>query len=497
MIRIMFVDDEKAIRDNLSRLVTLESEEYQVVGTAMNGADALEKIPDMKPDVIFLDISMPVMDGLTFLKQLKKSENSNIEIVILSGYNDFEYAKTAMRYGARAYLSKPVDEEEMAAILQEINASRQKDQVNSYSNQLMQKVEEVKRLYRGGSMVRNQFEGYFLIHIVVLAEKQDEYTNPIEEKLQYGLVRSRGCVYSYLVSKKELDSCQHDYKKYCDTLISQLNTSGKQCAVLVDQVIFEDSLDAFRKEFDSHLYYMMTELFYRQDISYCNMESIKIENTFHRPDCEEKFLSDIKRGLKNLDWYQLESNLEQLFEDMERDRIALENVQEIVYRMYYLVIDLFPELDCRQSDFWENTCFTRFDLWKKKEMEWMKHVYRSCKDSVKQKCQGVGGEAVSWIMDHYREPITLKQVADKFFLNTAYMGRIFQKTTGICFKQYVNDLRTEEAKRLLVQTDKMIYEIAEQIGYTESKYFIAKFTEKVGLSPSEYRKKNNKKYDIQ
>ena len=86
------------------------------------------------------------------------------------------------------------------------------------------------------------------------------------------------------------------------------------------------------------------------------------------------------------------------------------------------------------------------------------------------------------------EPLLLKDVAERFFVSPAYLGRCIQKAAGISFKQYLNDRRIEEAMRLLEQTDRMIYEIADEVGFGESKYFVSRFVEKAGKTPSEYRK---------
>ena len=97
--------------------------------------------------------------------------------------------------------------------------------------------------------------------------------------------------------------------------------------------------------------------------------------------------------------------------------------------------------------------------------------------------QGLAMKVAAHARQHFREPITLKDTAERFFMSSAYLGRIFQKAVGVPFKQYVNDLRIEEAKRLLRQTDKLIYEIAEETGFAESKYFVARFTAAAGVSP--------------
>lgn len=507
----MFVDDEKAIRDNLSSLVSLEDEGFQIVGTAVNGLDALQKIPNLKPNVIFLDVSMPVMDGLTFLKELKKSKYAKIEIVILSGYNEFEYAKMAMRYGARAYLSKPVDEDEMMVILRELKENIQNrmqltGSKMTVTSELIAKVEQVKKWYRGGVITNQEFENYFIMHLVVLSEAgKDNISSDLLKDLlsdtselsSYGLIRSRGCVYSYLVNRQiVLNSYHNDFNGYINGMILRLRSFKKTCAVLIDVNSLSIQDRPFRNLYDSNLYEMMTELFYHSELmSFINAlnDGQKVHQTSDKrkllhPLQEEKCLVNIRDGLENLNWNTIQDSMEQLFQEIRQYRISIEYVQEIRYRLYYLMIDLYPDIKWNKCDFWEQTYFNRFPEWKRSVMEWLEEIYQACKEKVKEKYLAGRMEIVAWVKRHYKEPITLKQAADHFYLNTAYFGRVFQKMAGCSFNQYVNELRLEEGKRLLDQTDKMIYEIADEIGYTESKYFISKFTEKNGLSPSEYRK---------
>lgn len=251
MYSILLVDDEKSIREHLPKAIPFEEHGFTVASTAINGKQAMEKL-SVRPDLILLDVRMPVMNGLEFLKLLRSSEYSNTHVAILSGYNEFEYAKEAMKYGVRAYLSKPVDEEEIIPFL--------------------------------------------------------------------------------------------------DILCKEL--------------------DASKREKD-------------------------------RPDLSE----------------------------------MAEQIGSTV-------------------------------------------------------TSGVCNEAIAYIRLHYSEQINLKKVAKKFFVNASYLGRTFQKTVGVSFTEYVNKLRIEEAKRLLLQTDKLIYEIASQVGFIESSYFVVKFTQEVGKSPTEYRNEN-------
>lgn len=120
MYRILIVDDEAAIREKLPIAFEWQQYGFEVVGTASNGKIAQEKVAALHPDLILLDIRMPVMDGLEFLKWIHDSPYRDISVLLLTGYSEFDYAIAAMRYGARGYLTKPLDEEVIADYLLDI-----------------------------------------------------------------------------------------------------------------------------------------------------------------------------------------------------------------------------------------------------------------------------------------------------------------------------------------------------------------------------------------
>jgi len=120
MYRVLIVDDETTIREQLPVAFEWAQYGFEVAGTAANGMEAMAAVEKYTPDLILLDIRMPVMDGLTFLKWLHDSPWRETKVLILTGYSEFDYAITAMRYGAMGYLNKPLDEDEIAEYLNEI-----------------------------------------------------------------------------------------------------------------------------------------------------------------------------------------------------------------------------------------------------------------------------------------------------------------------------------------------------------------------------------------
>ena len=116
LYRIILVDDEEEVRKSIIRKIDWQSVGFTVVGDAENGEDALEKIENLEPDVVLTDIRMPYMDGLTLAEKIRQKYPS-MKIVIFSGYDDFEYAKRAIKLNVTEYILKPVNVEELTAIL--------------------------------------------------------------------------------------------------------------------------------------------------------------------------------------------------------------------------------------------------------------------------------------------------------------------------------------------------------------------------------------------
>lgn len=119
MLNVQIVDDEPIIRMGLQKLINWEELDFEITCMAQNGKQALEQLETEKVDLIITDIEMPIMNGLDFIREVRERDR-NVEIVILTAYDDFEYAKTAIKYGITEYILKPVEEKAVMQLLLQI-----------------------------------------------------------------------------------------------------------------------------------------------------------------------------------------------------------------------------------------------------------------------------------------------------------------------------------------------------------------------------------------
>jgi two-component system response regulator YesN len=501
---ILLVDDEKSIREHLTKAIPFQQYGFFVKGTALNGKEALEKLPDLRPDLILLDVRMPVMDGLEFLKHLRRSEFADTRVVMLSGYNEFEYAKEAMKFGVKAYLNKPADEEEIVPLLKDLRSELDQSRHERERSAAGEQMKLFNKLYNGASVDRSIFKGYTFLSCVLLKsgcnmENSNPYTiiqGCISDQLgevENFQFRIRGSQYSFLLPPRILEAHGFDKKTLAGRLSRMLKREGLECAFLFDSHVFEHYRDSFREDISNHNYEMLTELFFSGgDFLDYSPQRYKTGRELFP---ESKHLEELKQKIAALDRENAVRIAERLMDEAQKEHVGIEYVQEISYRIYYLIMDeITKNAETKQCEtclprpnWMDNPRFVPFAAWKENLSSMILEGFAQIEGSGRTTTPRIGREVVEYVRQHYMEQITLKQVADRFFVNAAYLGRVFQRITGESFKEYLNHIRICEAKKLLLQTDKLVYEIASSIGFTESSYFIVKFTQEVGKSPTEFR----------
>jgi two-component system, response regulator YesN len=362
----------------------------------------------------------------------------------------------------------------------------------------------LKNLYNGAAVDRQIFCDYTLMTCVLLPCPNDcKNNNPhiimqdclskVLGELENYLFRIKGSQYTFLLPPEIFEPCNHNKRLFINNLLGMLKENKIDCAVLFDSYIFSHNENTFREDFADHMHRMLTELFF-SPTEFINYEPDRF--TMSEELCFEcKYLEEIKQYFSSCNKDELLKTVEKLIAEIEKAHLGVDYIQEISYRIYYILLNEIAVSDNQNQgkeilvrpEWMDYPYFLSFAKWKEMMvsliMDGLVFIERRCKMVN----QGISGEVIEYIHLHYMEQINLKQIADKFFMNSVYLGRAFQKATGVNFKQYVNGIRIAEAKKLLLQTNQMIYEIANKVGYTESKYFIVKFTSEVGKSPTEYR----------
>ncbi len=511
MYSIMIVDDEKTIRSHFSRIVDFNGLGFGISAVAKNGRDALEQLAQKPVDLIFLDVCMPVLDGLGFLKALSESVEAEKlpYVVMLSGYSDFGYAREALRYGVKDYLVKPVDEEEVERLLIKLKESLDRRASRETGSQIGRQAELVMKLFHSGNGSRKELQDFLVLHCVAIspgqegAGRMDTVRQALEEKMPGGkeaFLRNRGSVFSYLLARGTLDEYQRSSMLFCRHIAYHLKQRGWVCAVSVDEQLFRREEGTFRSQYDAGLYRIMTEVFWGTDLVISEDAAARTEQAGEerRLKNEAFYMNEIRQAMAERDADRLAAVWQEMDREIAQKRLDVVNLQEINYRIYYLLLDILAEeqTECRDLspvDMRDSQYFPRKDVWRTEIWRQISMVFSQVLEEGRRRTGDVGEKAVAYVGGHFRESITLKDVAEACYVNAAYLGRCFQKATGMSFRQYLTGLRIEEAKRLLLQTDKRVYEIAEEVGFAESKYFVMKFTESAGCTPAEYRKQDLQK----
>lgn len=507
MYSVMIVDDEKAIRSNLPHVLDFAELGFQVSAVAKNGRDAMTQLEQSPVDLVFLDVCMPVLDGIGFLRELSAWEETRRPfVVMLSGYSEFEYARAAIQYGVKGYLLKPIDEDEAGALLTKLRTeldARSREQAGSG---IGERVRLLRELYHGGTVDREKFQTDLLLHVIALSGDPDGVLSALREAVEKQIpggaeafLRSGGnSMATYLLPRAALEDAQNSAMLYGRHVLRLAEREGGACALLFDGLIFRQPEKSFRTDYETHLYQMASELFWGGGsvLSAENEPRQLTPLSEKRLENEEELLSRIRRAAREADGKELLAAFEELSGKLEERRTHVMLLQELCYRIPYALADVLSEesageISLRPLDFRDASVFPRFADWKKRLWDQLSAVLDGQKKTGAPEKEGLAGQAAGYVRAHFREPITLKSVADACFVSSAHLSRCFQKEMGVSLKQYLNDLRLREAKRLLLETNLRIYEIAEAAGFGESKYFVSKFTAACGCTPAEYRRKES------
>ncbi|HEX3021984.1 MAG TPA: response regulator [Lachnospiraceae bacterium] len=528
LLSILLVDDEPLIREGLTALIDWEAEGYYIAGEASNGRNAIQLLEKNDYDVIISDIKMPEMDGIEFITYLKEKKLSNARIVFLSGFYDFQYAKTAIQYNCCDYILKPIQKEELLTTIRRIadeyqmELGKQKDRTDfekAYLDRNLLPIIWGKYDYVN---VKNIQEKLYLSeeisYIHVELSLKDERFHALSEEKRREQQRKLN-QYASLLMKKHANYIIFDAVKYAECYNIGViyctffgNEKGMTKEEWVSWLVHEleerisyrivasagGNVNRIDDISDSYMEATMTRFFY------FNKKDATIGNMFGKKECQVNSILDgyLKKEIDNLihaievcDSNQIaefSNNLYDSIVDKRADMKAVDlNLQYFIYQVMGLAYEL--EANINQDEIvqciWDAISLNGKEQGSRLKLKKFAQEFSDYLKQLRQKStKGVINQVEAYIEVNYADEISLKSIGEKFFVNSAYLGQLFKKQYGCSFKEYLNNLRIRKAAELMLNTDKKVYEIAEDVGYKNLEYFINKFEGKYGATPKRFRK---------
>lgn len=463
MLRICVVDDETVVRNSIIQKLTALFPNIEVFDVGF-GAKALDQLYIIQPDIVLLDIRMPEINGLDMLQSLR-SVYPQIHVIIISGYDDFEYARKAIQLGAHDYLLKPVDRKELKDIIMKIQAK-----------QLKQFLKEIETYY-----MKTMTSLFALDELIIIPHNISFW---FDERVGKQMIIGN------------IEQLTEQYKeKSTETILTFQITNEIEGIYVIEK---SDDNNRTKDFFFSQLQHQL-ELKLQQD--FYKGEDLQSKKRLKKNYTNEvvKLRQYILITSRNNDMEAVENNLLAWFSLVEDL-----NFKALKREAAYLMCILDEGLSKQDVIIIEEKLFHYWTDWVDYHHTWSElkaRIYRMVVHGVAA-IKSVNDnrlkdmEKVHWfqqtlniIETSKNLNISLEMIAEQVNVHPVTLSKMFKQQMGINFVHYLTNKRMDAAKQLLIDSDKKITDIAEELGYSDYAHFRNLFKKQYQDSPSDYRKK--------
>lgn len=535
-IKVFLVEDEMVIRRGIKNSIDWEKEGYIFCGEASDGELAYPMIIKEKPDILITDIRMPFMDGLELCKLVKK-ELPNIKILILSGYDEFDYAKEAIRLGVTEYLLKPISSGKLLEALnggsESIRREKEdKDLVRKYMEEMRENTEHEKQkffeqmiagnlsmadaLETGKKYEMNLSAGMYnlLLFRFTLGEEnrksgellgEAEYAiEKLTERLEYVFEFQRGVEgWAFLLMAdneeqmservKELSKDLEEIMKNYST-IAYFGGIGQPVARLRElEESFREAERALAARFTMELNRIISVEDIRMAQNVDTLDDIEITSFGEI----EKTRTMLEKFLNN----GAEDEIDE-FVDVYINELPEENLKSVLMRQYiimdaYIVMMSFCEkIEGIEGEMQAQSEELKNSMKTSQTLEEIKNYIRMLLKKIIGVRDTISGRRYSDIIEIAKDQIRKTYMSDEISLNTiaaevgmspSYFSSIFSKEMGKTFVEYLTEIRMDRAKELLMCSSMKTSEIGYEVGYKDPHYFSYIFKKTQNCTPKEFR----------
>ncbi|WP_435171470.1 response regulator [Paenibacillus glycanilyticus] len=522
MYRVILADDEMLDLEGMELLMPWKELGMEVVYQATNAYKVLEYLRDNEADVLVTDIRMPIMSGLELVRKLKDT-HLGIKVVFVSGHEEFQYARQAIQMNANGYVLKPVDQEELIRVLQEIRSQLDTER---YRGALDEKYRESAPLIREQKM-KKWLRGEYLpaaeedwLAEAELEKKESNYTALLAELDDAGL--------NYL-KRTESDSGDEQADQAMKVIESCSRLLGALFAFRIDPIrmllvidINEESAEArgaqllsmVREQLNGTItvaagtpfsslaelpaaYSEASRILEHKWLSGKNrlIRSMNIEERDSEGSRPEMMLDELFNAMMQYDLVKIDDCLESLFAFIKRLDRKL-HVQSFAQHILSK-LDTYLESVNENLESLLGIRFEQLDILYHFEtvydiQSWMRRRFFEISESLQRKKQKKNHKIMKEIEDyvnaHLDRSIELREVADRFSFSPNYLGHLFKEERGVTFSEFVIRQRLAKAHEMLQDPVRKVYEVAFSVGYKNLTHFNKLFRDAYGLSPNEFRR---------
>ncbi|OBZ08620.1 MULTISPECIES: response regulator transcription factor [Bacillales] len=503
MYRVFVVDDEPFIIEGLYDIIDWSAYGLEIVGSAENGQDALEALKESAADILLTDISMPIMDGLTLIREARQFR-PDLKVIILSGYNEFDYIKSGLKLGVENYLLKPINidelQETLVGTIDKLNTTRPDRLFSDYDIRILR--DNILYRWLTGRIAPNELsertdmldirlDAPYLVTAVLRTENQFE---PSYEAAQRLAVQDPSMlpfvdIDGDLVIVFMLDDPAAGKEKaisILDNMQKRLAPSKMRISLGSVEEMGEGAPRSYAHAKKAQEYFLLMD-----EPAILDYGSLTEKNGIVNIAAQPLDWSSYSKLIKAKDLESLHAAIDADFELYQ----ALEGVTPayIQSMAIELMIRFKMELkEIKQADQPELYKAGFVQIMHAETIEGLVSVVKEAAtltvDSLMRDVKSpIIQQLLNYVHENYAQALSLKSLSQQYNIHPVYLGHLFQKETSETFTEYINKYRINKAKEMLKETQLKVQEIAMQVGYWETGYFYKQFKKYVGISPTDYK----------
>ncbi|MDQ0059952.1 response regulator [Paenibacillus harenae] len=539
MYSVLLVDDEAIELETMVHYVPWEQVGIRVAGTARNGKEALGKLAELKPDIIVTDVRMPIMDGLEFGRRAKQIDKS-VKLIYLSGHNEFQYIKSALNIEAAGYVLKPIDMEELLALLEKVKKKCDEEQLAGQGGgwlleRLLLRIVREPLEERRMEWIRQwesqasgftahlpygavymtfelpAFPGGMRSAVTAIRDAADNEGTASEaaalgelaydaaecaravlkQRLDAAIVLETGASTLFVLFQGKSQQWEHSYWELLREELSQAVGGNVDLSIGLSNPykgfpLLKEAYEESKRCNDEKLYRQAGAV-----ISPGTVSGVKQSEELNAEHAVAALIGAISASEAD----RVSQVLDDWFTGMRQDRIERNYAVRAIIQLLTSLEQHFAMLmagtvrDHLLADHWkELSTLPTIAHFHAYTLRFCGELLKAASERDLDRNQSVADQITKLIADRYHLPITVEDIAKEVYLSPNYVRSIFKDKTGETILDYLTRIRMGHASELLKDRSLKVREIAHKVGYENVSYFCSVFQKHKGSTPNEYRK---------